>query len=511
MSSPGRILFCIHNVSRGVREELEALTPPAVGHDCFGRCRDCFDRPYLFVQHEGDGPEEARRTLIDSAPSQTHADLVRVVGGGVAGCPGPLPSGMTTLHPLPRPGQSDLGSLIDAGLPALTAMRRDLHAHPELGHAEVRTCQQVCAEIARLGIEHRTGIGGQTPGTGTGVVAHLPATTPRQGPSVGLRADMDALPIAERTGRAYASKTPGVMHACGHDGHTTMLLGAARVLAGMSHRPNPVTFVFQPAEEGGAGGEKMVRDGVLGGAAGGQPGGLGTPVARMYGLHGWPQLPLGVVATRPGPLLAATDDFEITVRGVQAHAAYPHLGADPIVAAAGIILQLQTIASRMTSPLDSVVVTVGAIHAGTVNNVIPAECSFIGTVRTLRPETRQRAEEQLRRIVEHTARAQGCTAQVGWHTGYPVTLNDEGEARRVLDLAAGVFGPERSRLVPEPSMGGEDFSYYAREVPSCFFLLGLCPPGADPRRVPQLHQPEFDFNDEAIPTGVEMFVRLALS
>jgi hippurate hydrolase len=299
------------------------------------------------------------------------------------------------------------------------------------------------------------------------------------------------------------------MHACGHDGHTAILLGAARVLAAMRDRPRPVTFLFQPAEEDGGGAATLIRDGALGGDGAG-PAGIGTPVERIYGLHGWPLLPLGVVATRPGPLLAATDDFDLTVRGVQGHAAYPHLAADPIVAGAAIVQALQTLASRRVGPVDSVICTVGQFLAGTANNIIPETARLVGTVRTLRADTRAKVAADFRRIVEQVAAAHGCAAELDWQPGYPMTLNDAAEADRVLRTAAEAFGEARAMLVPEPGMGGEDFSYYGQHARACFFLLGLCPPGADPARVPQLHQAEFDFADEAIPTGVEMMVRLAL-
>lgn len=403
---------------------------------------------------------------------------------------------------------ASIRSSVQAEVPALVAIRQDLHRHPELMFTEQRTAAAVAAELARLGIEHRTGMAAGEGRPGTGVLGHLPATTPTQGRAVALRADMDALPIAERTGAPYASATPGVMHACGHDGHVAILLGAARVLAAMEHRPNPVTFVFQPAEEGGAGGEKMCADGALRGAG---AGGLGSPVGRIYGLHGWPTNPLGSIATRPGPMLAATDEFEIIVRGTQGHAAYPHMGRDPIVAGAHIVTALQSIASRRVSPLDSVVVTVGIFEGGTANNVIPESVRLVGTVRTLRDATRAFAKAELFRIAERTAEALGARAEVHWSEGYPVTRNDPGEAARVREVAAAALGPERSLEIPEPSMGGEDFSYYGQHVPACFFLLGLCPSGADPAARPQLHQPEFDFNDDAIATGVEMMVRLALT
>jgi len=391
-------------------------------------------------------------------------------------------------------------------LEALTAIRHDLHAHPEIRFEERRTSRIVQDELARLGIDFIADLGGTNPGEGTGVLAHIPETVDNPGPCIGLRADMDALPITERTGKPYTSTNPGVMHACGHDGHTTILLGAARILSQTEHRPNPITLVFQPAEEGGAGGEKMCRDGAL---TGGPDGALGPAVTRMYGLHGWPGLPLNTVATKPGPLLASTDEIEVTITGTQCHAAYPHLGNDPIVAGAQIISAAQTIASRNVSPVGSVVVTFGMFHAGTAINVIPEGAELRGTIRTLDAETRELAKRRLKEIVEGVATAMGCRGELTITEGYPVTLNDPDEARRVLALAEGAAFARGAELFPEPSMGGEDFSFYANEVPSCFYLVGLKPDGAD--QVPQLHQPEFDFQDGAIGVGVEMMCRLALS
>ncbi|MCC5823953.1 MAG: amidohydrolase [Phycisphaerales bacterium] len=407
--------------------------------------------------------------------------------------------------PTTAPDLAGLAARLAAEIDDLTRIRRDLHAHPEVRFEEHRTGRVVQDELARLGIRFVAGLGGHEPGQGTGVLAHLPATVDRPGPCIGLRADMDALPIAERTAAAWASTIPGRMHACGHDGHTAILLGAARVLAATEHRPNPVTFVFQPAEEGGGGGELMCRDGCL---TGGPDGDLGPPVTRMYGLHGWPGLPLGVIGTRPGPLLAATDELHLTVRGRQAHAAYPHLGADPIVAGAHIVAAVQTLASRTVSPLDSIVVTFGTFHAGTATNVIPETATLTGTLRTLRAETRVLAKARLKELAESAARALGCEAELRIEEGYPVTLNDPGEAARVLEVAREANLARGAVEVPEPSMGGEDFAYYANRVPSCFYLLGLRPDGAD--GMPELHQPEFDFPDGAIGPGVEMMCRLAL-
>ncbi|MEC9374549.1 MAG: amidohydrolase, partial [Planctomycetota bacterium] len=286
-------------------------------------------------------------------------------------------------------------SLIREAQADLVRIRRDLHAHPELGYQEQRTSGVVQAELKRLGIEHVAGVAG-----GTGVVAHLPATDAAAvRPAVGLRADMDALPIVEATGVAHASTNEGVMHACGHDGHTTMLLGAARVLSAMAHRPNPVTFLFQPAEEGGAGGERMCQDGAMEGRI------IGPKVGRVFGLHGWPDISVGHVASRPGPLLAAVDTFDVTLRGVGGHAAYPHYTVDPVIAACHCVTALQTIASRNTDPLDPIVVSVTGGQAGSADNVIPNSARFFGTVRTHDEGVRKHARERFHAIVPQFAAA----------------------------------------------------------------------------------------------------------
>ncbi len=400
-----------------------------------------------------------------------------------------------------RVSADHLRALIDERLASLIAIRHDIHAHPELGYAEHRTSGVVVDELERLGIEHKAGMAG-----GTGVLAYLPATTGEGAHSVGLRADMDALPILENTGKAYASKTPGVMHACGHDGHTTMLLGAAGVLAALEHRTNPVTLIFQPAEEGGAGGQKMCDDGALRGAG---AGGLGPPVSRAYALHGWPMLEVGQVGTRPGPLLASTDELDVVIRGRQAHAAYPHQGADPIVAASHVVAALQTVASRNVAPYDSVAVTIGQINAGSARNVIPSELTLHGTVRTIREDTRRLVRQRVPEIIEQAASALGCHAEVTLREGYPVTRNDPDETGRLMGIASEAFGGERVIVLDHPSMGGEDFSYYGQHVPACFAFVGVRPAGE--ASWPQLHQPEYDFNDDAITPGVELLCRLALS
>ncbi len=398
---------------------------------------------------------------------------------------------------------------IQRELKSLIALRHELHKNPELSFQEHATSKIVQRELAALGIEFKKGLA-----KGTGVVGYLPATEGgaegKNKPSVALRADMDALPITEVTGKPYASCTPGVMHACGHDGHTTMLIGAARVLA-KSKRPNPVTFIFQPAEEDGGGAEHLCNEGVLkgAGARGGGPAGIGNPVARIYGLHGWPTMPQGQIGTRAGPMLASTDEFEVTVHGVGGHAAYPHLCKDPIVAASHIIVALQTLVSRNVGPLDSAVATVGIIKAGTANNIIPDSAYFIGTFRALSDATRRLGEERIMELIRATAHAHGCRADAKWLPGYPVTHNDATEAKRILAIAAERFGASKATQIEHPTMGGEDFAYYCKHVPACFFFLGMKPQGMD--RYPALHQPDFDFNDEVIPIGVEMLAAAAMA
>lgn len=407
---------------------------------------------------------------------------------------------------MPSTTNPPLSSLIHDQLNEITRIRRDLHAHPEILFTEERTSRVVQEELGKLGIVHRTNMGGREPNTGFGVVAHIPATVDNPGECIGLRADMDALPIEEASDIAHKSTTPGKMHACGHDGHTSILIGVARILMNLEHRPNPVTLVFQPAEEGGGGGDKMCRDGALDGD---EANGFGPPVKRMYGLHGWPDFPLGTVATKKGALLAATDTFDITIKGVQGHAAYPHLCVDPVVAASHIITMAQSIASRTTRPTDSVVVTFGSVHAGSAYNVIPETCTLKGTIRTLDMDTRATTKARFFEIVEQGAKAMGCDASIKWNNGYPVTKNDDAEADRIAQIADEAEVVNEFRWVPEPGMGGEDFSYYALRVPSCFYLIGLSEPGRDP--YPGLHTPSFDFNDRAIPIGMEMMCRLALS
>jgi amidohydrolase len=393
---------------------------------------------------------------------------------------------------------SALDHAIAAELAEIIEIRHDLHMHPEIMYEEKRTSEVVQRELRKAGIEFKSGLAG-----GTGVLGWLPATTNTGSEeTVALRADMDALPIHEETGKPYASKTPGKMHACGHDGHTSVLIGVARVLAKTKVRPNNILFLFQPAEEGGAGGKKMCEDGVLSGKV------IGKPADIIFGLHGFPNLEVGQVTTRTGPLLASTNEFEITVEGKGGHAAAPHTGIDPIVVSSHIVAALQSIASRNVDPIDSVVVTIGQLHAGTAYNVIPSQAVLKGTLRTLKPDTREFGKRRIKEIAEQIAAAFGAVAKVDIHEGYPVTMNEACATDRFRGVARQVFG---DGLCEDclPIMGGEDFSFYGAHCPACFYFVGVKPKGVE--RYPNLHASNFDFNDDALPVGMKAMLSLALS
>ncbi len=390
-----------------------------------------------------------------------------------------------------------LRTLIAEELPHLVEIRHDLHMHPEIMYEEHRTSGVVQRELEDAGLEYRAGLAG-----GTGVLSHLPGRAER---ATALRADMDALPILEQSGKPWASTIPGRMHACGHDGHTTMLIGAARVLKRLSLEqplPRPVTFIFQPAEEGGSGGKRMVDEGALTGKL------LGAPAEIIFGVHGWPDMRQGEVASRVGSLLAASDRWDIVIRGKGSHAAWPHCSADPIVCAAAIVQSLQTLVSRNVDPLDSAVVSVTIMEAGSAFNIIPDRATLKGTLRTLQESTRQQLRTRIGQVAAGIAAAHGCTVDYEFRFGYPVTVNDETATQTFFGVAERAFGKERTRVVERPVMGGEDFAFYGQQIPACFWVLGLIPPGQD--TFPVLHAPDFDFNDDAIATGVEMYCQLAL-
>ncbi|MEK6642448.1 MAG: M20 family metallopeptidase [Planctomycetota bacterium] len=384
-----------------------------------------------------------------------------------------------------------IDELITEYSPSIVALRHDIHAHPELGFEEHETARRVLDQIKALpNLTIRTGV------AKTGVVATLNSDKP--GRCIALRAELDCLPITEETGLAYASTHPGRMHACGHDGHTSCLVGAAKVLSHMaSDLPGKVKFIWQPAEEGGGGGKVMCDEGVL----------ENPKVDAIFALHGWPYLDLGTVGIKAGPAMASTNPWSMTIHGTGAHAAYPHKGVDPIVVAAHVITALQTIASRFTDPLDSVVVTIGRIAAGTAANIIPDTAELVGTIRTLSPTTRKRAVELFDQIAKQTASAFGARADVRVTEGYPVCVNDASMARFVEEVARDVLGADKVAENVNASMGGEDFAYYAQKVPAAFWRLGVR--RGDPAKQPTLHQSTYDFADEAIPIAIRMHCEIA--
>jgi amidohydrolase len=369
------------------------------------------------------------------------------------------------------------------------AVRRDLHAHPELGFEEVRTAGLVADRLRTLGLEVHTGIGR------TGVVGLLEGAHP--GPTILLRADMDALPMSEESDVPYRSLRAGVTHACGHDAHVAMLLGAARALRDRAGAlRGRIAFVFQPAEEGGGGALAMLRDGLIERFA----------IERAYGLHIACVIPSGVIGTRPGPMMAAVDQFDLVVEGRGGHGAMPQTAIDPIVVAADLVGSLQRIVSRELDPVEPAVVTVGAINGGTTYNVIPPRVALKGTVRTFSEETRATMEGRIRRIAEHTCAASNATCHLDWHKSYPVTANNPVETTFLRETLTAEFGPERVIEIP-PIMGSEDFSYIANAVPSCFAFLGA----GDVTHSHPNHHPAFDIDENAMATGIAAHVALALA
>ena len=381
----------------------------------------------------------------------------------------------------------------------LIEIRHELHAHPQIRFEETFASELVQKHLTELGIEFKAGLA-----KGTGVLGYLSATVnPETAPTIALRADMDALPIHEENDVPYVSTISGRMHACGHDGHTTILLGVAQRLVNTATRPNNVLFLFQPAEEGGGGGDLMVKDGCLNGSL------LGKKADFMFGLHGWTTVKLGHVATRVGSLMASTDEFMIEIQGQGGHAAAPNLSRDPIVAMCHLVVALQHVASRNTDPFDNVVVTVGQIHGGTTNNIIPMSTNIHGTIRTMDAEVRLMAKKRVEQIAHGIAEAFDTKAIVTINEGYPVVVNDAAAVDRFLRVARETIGDEFVSDDANPTMGGEDFAYYGAECPSCFYQLGLIPDGKD--SYPSVHTPVFDFNDNAIEVGVKLMTALALS
>ncbi|HWE03338.1 MAG TPA: M20 family metallopeptidase [Tepidisphaeraceae bacterium] len=388
----------------------------------------------------------------------------------------------------------NLTSAIERALPGAIELRHRLHRIPELGYEEFKTAATLRAELDSLGIAHVDGV----PEAPTATIAWIGDTTK---PCVAIRADIDALPITERTGAVYASTHAGKMHACGHDGHSATVMGAAGILNAMApDLPVCVKLIWQPAEEGGGGAARLVDAGVLDGR-------LGPKVAAIFGLHGWPGLKVGTVATKPGTLLAATDTFSGTFTGSGCHGAFPHMGIDPIVTAAEAVLNLQQFASREFDPTDSTVITIGTFHAGTATNIIPDTAVIAGTARTIHDAGRKQIRAAIERRCAGIAAANRCKFAFDWIPGYPPTINDPGVADYVAHVARESLGRDRFIPVARHSMGGEDFAYYLEKVPGCFFLVGVEP--ADRHTYPPLHNDHYDFTDGALGVGIKMFVELA--
>ncbi|MCB1972291.1 MAG: amidohydrolase [Geminicoccaceae bacterium] len=369
----------------------------------------------------------------------------------------------------------------------MTAWRRHLHANPELGYEEVMTSAFVSGKLQDFGVDEiHEGVGR------TGVVGVIRGGDGQR--RVGLRADMDALPIQEATGVPHASKNPGKMHACGHDGHTTMLLGAARYLAETRNFNGTVYLYFQPAEEGRAGAKAMIDDGLF----------ERFPAEAVFGLHNWPSMPVGVFGMCKGPAMAASDEFRLTLSGKGSHAAMPQASHDPVVAGAAIVQALQTIVSRQIDPIDNAVVSVTQFVAGDTFNVIPETALLGGTVRTFNAGTRDFCEKRLREIAGGIAATMGVECDIFYRRGYPPMVNHERESDFAADSAAEIVGEDKVQRNPHPVMGAEDFAFMLEEKPGSYIWLGTG--GAEQGK--SLHSPHFDFNDEVLPIGASYWVRL---
>ena len=369
----------------------------------------------------------------------------------------------------------------------MTEWRRDIHQHPELKFEENRTSDLVAAKLEEFGIEIHRGL------AKTGVVGTI---RNGDGPSIGLRADMDALPLEEKNTFKHASSNPGKMHACGHDGHTAMLLGAAKHLAASKNFKGTVNLIFQPAEEGGGGGELMIKEGLF----------EMFPVDSVYGLHNWPGMPAGTFGVGSGPIMAAADMFDLTINGRGGHAALPDQCIDPIVVASQVVSALQTITSRNTHPVDSVVITVTQIHAGDTYNVIPDSVRMHGTVRTFQTETRAKIPSSMLRVAEGVCAAYGTTCELNYMSGYPTTINSVPETEISAKAVVDLLGEDKIILNPTPSMGAEDFSYMLEARPGCYVWLGIGPGKGEAGCM--LHSSRYDFNDDVLPTGASYWVKL---
>jgi amidohydrolase len=375
----------------------------------------------------------------------------------------------------------------------MAALRRDLHAHPELCFEEVRTADVVAAQLTAWGIPIHRGLGT------TGVVGIVKAGTSDR--ALALRADMDALPMQERNSFAHTSQHPGKMHACGHDGHTAMLLGAAQYLAQHRNFDGTVYLVFQPAEEGGGGAREMIKEGLF----------EKFPVEAVFGMHNWPGSAAGTFAASPGPVMASSNEFKITVRGKGGHAAMPHNAIDPVVVASQLVLGFQTIISRNVKPIDAAVISVTMVRAGEATNVIPNHCELQGTVRTFSIDVLDQVEQSMRNMAEHICAASGASCDFEFKRNYPPTINSARETEFARQVMASIVGEDKV-LVQEPTMGAEDFSFMLQAKPGCYSFIAN---GEGDHRVMghgggpcMLHNPSYDFNDELLPLGATYWVRL---
>jgi amidohydrolase len=377
---------------------------------------------------------------------------------------------------------------------SIATLRRDIHAHPELCFEEQRTSDLIAKALTEWGIPIHRGMGT------TGVVGIVKSgTSPR---AVGLRADIDALPMTEHNHFAHASKHAGKMHACGHDGHTAMLLAAAKHFSKQRDFDGTVYLVFQPAEEGGGGAREMIKDGLFD----------KFPMEAIFGAHNWPGMKVGQFGVTPGPCFASSNEFKITVRGKGSHAALPHNGVDPVPIACQMVQGFQTIITRNKRPIDAGVISVTMIHAGEATNVVPDSCVLEGTVRTFTLDVLDMIERRMKEVAEHTCAAFGAQCEFVFERNYPPTINHEAETAFFRKIAADVAGNDNV-LEFEPTMGAEDFSYFLQAKPGCYFLIGngdgahrSMGHGEGPC---MLHNPSYDFNDDLIPLGATMWVRLA--
>jgi amidohydrolase len=369
----------------------------------------------------------------------------------------------------------------------LTKWRRHIHAHPETAFEEYETASFVAKKLQEFGIEIDQGL------ARTGVVGTLRGNH-GNGPAIGLRADMDALDIQETSTHDYVSTKPGKMHACGHDGHTTMLLGAAKYLSETRNFSGTVHFIFQPAEEFAGGGREMVNDGLF----------TKFPCETVWGMHNFPGQDIGTFAVCPGPAMAAADTIDITLKGQGTHAAFPHQGTDVMVAASHLVTALQTISSRSIDPMESVVLSITQIHAGETYNIIPEEITLKGTVRSFKTEIQDIAETSIRRITDGITKAFGMKYEVTYTRGYPATINSLPESEFAAEVAADVVGEENVLTDLAPKMGAEDFSFMLNENPGCYIWVGNGPGKGGC----YLHNPKYDFNDEVLPIGASYWARL---